>query len=117
MKIAVVDDTKSRTSQISEALEKAKHKVILCASSNDFMSTIDEHAVQCLCLDYDTWHNGRAIYGYFKLHKKIENMPVVFYNAPAHFSTLPNRAKHERDQFLPSPMDPKAIVDAVTLCM
>jgi len=117
MKIAIMDEVKTRKNQISEALEKGKHKVILCSTSNEFIATMAEPSVQCLCLDYETWHHGRSMYGYLKIPKKIENIPIVFYNAPVHFTALPNRAKHERDQILPKPSEPNAIIDAVTLCM
>jgi DNA-binding NtrC family response regulator len=98
-------------------LEKSKHKVILCSGSSEFITALEEQSLQCICLDYETWHHGRSIYGYLKILKKFEDVPTIFYNTPAHFSTLTNRAKHEKDQILPKPADPKTIVDSVTLCM
>jgi DNA-binding NtrC family response regulator len=116
MKILVMDELKSRKNQIGEGLEKNKHKVTLCSGSNEFIAALEEQSLQCICLDYETWHNGRSIYTYFKIQKKFESIPTVVYNAPAHFSTLTNRAKHEKDQILPKPADAKAIIDTVTLC-
>jgi DNA-binding NtrC family response regulator len=117
MKILVMDEVKSRKTQIAEALEKSKHKVTQCSGSNEFITALEEQSLHCVCLDYETWHHGRSIYTYFKIAKKMERVPVIFYNAPVHFSALVNRSKHEKDQILPKPTDPKAIVDAIVLCM
>jgi DNA-binding NtrC family response regulator len=114
MKILVMDEVKSRKSQIAEALEKSKHKVVQCSGSNDFLSALEEQSPNFICLDYDTWNHGRSIYNYFKVPKKIENMPMIIYNSPANFSAFTNRPRHDKDRILSKPSEPKAIVEALS---
>jgi DNA-binding NtrC family response regulator len=117
MKILVLDDLKSRKSEMVAALEKSKHKVTVCASSNDFINAVEDPSIGCICLDYETWHKGRAIYGYFDIPKRIERTPVVMYNSPTHYNTMVNRAKHDKDRMLPKPTEPFALAEAVAQCL
>jgi DNA-binding NtrC family response regulator len=114
MKILVMDDVKSRKSQIAESLEKSKHKVMQCSGSNEFLTAMEEQSLNLICLDFDTWNHGRSIYNYFKIPKRIEQMPLIIYNTPANFSAFNNRPRHDKDRILTKPSEPKAIVDAVS---
>ncbi len=114
MKILVMDEAKSRKNQIAEALEKSKHKVVQCSGSNEFLSAMEEQSFGLICLDFDTWNHGRSIYNYFKIPKRIEQMPLIVYNSPANFSAFANRPRHDKDRILAKPSDTKAIVDAVS---
>jgi DNA-binding NtrC family response regulator len=109
-----MDEVKSRKNQIAEGLEKAKHKVLHCSGSNEFLSAVDEPSLNFICLDYDTWNHGRSIYNYFKIPKRSEQIPMIVYNAPANFSAFTNRPRHDKDRILSKPSEPKAIVEAVS---
>jgi DNA-binding NtrC family response regulator len=109
-----MDEVKSRKSQITEALEKGKHKVVQCSGSNEFLTAVEEQSLNLICLDFDTWNHGRSIYNYFKIPKRIEQMPLIVYNSPANFSAFTNRPRHDKDRILAKPSEPKAIVEAVS---
>jgi DNA-binding NtrC family response regulator len=113
MKIILMDEIKSRKTQIVNALEKAKHKVSACSASNEFIIAVEEQSSQCVCMDFETWHHGRSVYSYINLLKKMESMPLIIYNTPVNYSTLNNRAKQEKDLMLAKPTEPDAILDAV----
>jgi DNA-binding NtrC family response regulator len=114
MKILVMDDVKTRKTQIAEGLEKSKHKVVQCSGSSEFMAAMNEQSPNLICLDYDTWNHGRSIYNYFKIPKRIEQMPLLVYNSPANFSAFSNRPRNDKDRILTKPSDPKAIIEAVS---
>ena len=117
MKVLVLDDLKSRKSEMVAALEKSKHKVTLCSTSNEFINAVEDQSIGCICLDYETWHKGRAIYGYFNIPKRIEKTPVVVYNSPTHYNAMVNRAKHDKDRMLPKLTEPFALAEAVAQCV
>jgi DNA-binding NtrC family response regulator len=117
MKILILDDVKSRKNEMVAALEKNKNKVMVCSSSNEFINAVEDTSIGCVCLDYDTWRKGRAIYGYFNIPKRMERTPVVMYNSPAHFNTIINRTKHDKDRMLPKPTEPFALAEAVAQCL
>ncbi len=116
MKVLVLDEMKSRKSEIVVLLEKSKHKATACSTSNEFITAVEDQSLNCICVDFETWHKGRAIYGYFQIPKKMEHVPVVMYNSPTHSATLSNRVKHEKDRVLPKPTDTVMLVDAVGQC-
>jgi DNA-binding NtrC family response regulator len=113
MDVLVLDELKSRTTKLGEALEKRRYKVVHCETSNDFITSVSGTLPSLILADYDTWHHGRAIYSYFQIGKKIEHVPVVFYNAPQNFVALPDRSRHEKDYVLEKPSEVEAVVDAV----
>jgi DNA-binding NtrC family response regulator len=117
MKVLVLDDLKSRKSEMVAALEKSKHKVTACSTSNEFVNAVEDQAIGCICLDYETWHRGRAIYNYFDIPKRIERTPMVVYNSPAHYNAMGNRQKHEKDRMLPKPTEAFTLAEAVAQCL
>jgi|WetSurMetagenome_2_1015567.scaffolds.fasta_scaffold00027_50 DNA-binding NtrC family response regulator len=114
MDILILDETKSRKTKLAETLEKRRYKVAQCGTSNDFLSFVNTSLPNVILMDYDTWHRGRSMYSYFQAGKKIEHVPVVFYNTPPNFVALPDRGRHEKDYVLPAPSEPEAIVDAIS---
>ena len=116
MKILLLDDEKSRKNEMVTALEKSKHKVLVCTTSNEFIDAVEDQSINCLCLDYDTWHKGRSIYGYFNIPKRMERTPIIVYNSPTHYSAITNRAKHDKDRMLPKPTEAFSLVEAVAQC-
>jgi DNA-binding NtrC family response regulator len=117
MKVLVLDDLKSRINEIIAALEKSKHKVTVCASSNEFINAVEDQSIGCMCLDYETWHKGRAIYSYFNIQKRIERTPIIVYNSPTHYSAIANRTKHDKDRMLAKPTESFSLVEAVAQCV
>ncbi len=103
MKILVVDEYSKRRAQIVEILEKNGHDVEGCSTTQDFMVKIDEDTPERLVLDVPTWRNGKAIYQYFQLGKKLEKIPILFYNSYEGFSFDGTRAPHENDRILHEP--------------
>jgi DNA-binding NtrC family response regulator len=115
MEVLILDDVKSRKVKLAETLEKRRYKVIQCGTSNDFLSAVSAASLPGLILlDFDTWHRGRSVYSHFQAGKKIEHIPVVFYNAPPTFVALNDRSRNEKDFVLQKPSEIDAVVDAMS---
>jgi DNA-binding NtrC family response regulator len=109
----LLDESRKRATQITEAVGNGKHTVVRCSSSNEFMTALgDASAADKLLLDVDSWNNGKAIYRYFDVSRRLEDMPVIFYNAPEEFSGIADRPKHSKDHILTKPTETDAIVEA-----
>jgi len=114
MEVLILDELKSRKNKLVESLEKRRYKVVQCGTSNDLLNAVGHSLPGLILLDYDTWHRGRSITGYFQIGKKIEHVPVVFYNAPPNFVALNDRNRHEKDYALQKPSEVDAIVEAIS---
>jgi len=114
MDIIVLDGLKTRRNELTAILEKGRHKVVSCSSSNDFMTAVASTTNAHVCVDVDSWHQGRAMYSYFQIGKKLEGVPVVFYNAPQNFTALADRQRNEKDYVLTKPTDVEAIAEALS---
>jgi DNA-binding NtrC family response regulator len=114
MDILILDEMKSRKSKLAETLEKRRYKVVQCGSCNDLLASVNASLPNVILMDFDTWHHGRSMYSYFQTGKKIEHVPVVFYNAPPNFVALPDRNRHEKDYVLPKPSEVESVVDAIS---
>jgi FixJ family two-component response regulator len=119
MEVLILDDLKSRKTKLVEMIEKRMYKVVQCGTSNDFLSAVDHSLPGLILLDFDTWHRGRSINAYFQTGKKIEHVPVVFYNTPPNFVALSDRNRHEKDFVLQKPpevdsVDVDSVIDAVS---
>ncbi len=114
MDVLILDEVKSRKAKLAETLEKRRYKVVQCGTSNDFLGAVSNSLPSLILLDVDTWHHGRSMYSYFQIGKKIENVPVVFYNAPENFVALGDRNRHEKDYVLQKPSEVESVVDAVS---
>jgi DNA-binding response OmpR family regulator len=113
MKILVMDDTRKRRNQIKEEIVKKGHEVTECFTSNEFMNRIGENKAELILLDADTWKKGKSIYNYFRIAKKMENIPVVFYNSEDDNMAIPERSGNERDLVLSKPTEIEAVLDRV----
>ena len=98
MKIVVLDESKKRKEQIADLLEENGHDVLMCSASGEFMETIETRAPNKILLDIESWQHGRAIYSYFKISKRIEDIPITFYNAPENFTVFPDRNPNPEDK-------------------
>ncbi len=114
MDIIVLDGLKTRRNELTALLEKNRHKVVSCSSSNDFMTAVSSSTPTHVCVDVESWHQGRAMYSYFDIGKKLEAVPVVFYNAPQNFTALPDRPRNEKDYVLTKPTEVEAIAEALS---
>ncbi len=113
MEMVILDDVKSRRTALAQTLEKSRHKVVQCATSNEFMNALSTISPGLFLVDVDTWRRGRSLYAYFQIGKKMERFPVLFYNAPQNFTAISDRARHEKDYVLQKPSEVGVIVEAV----
>jgi len=113
MKIVLLDDTRATRTQLTDALQKKKFEVTACFSSNDFITAIDKGKCDLLLVDAESWSRGRSIYNYFGIAKKLEAIPIVFYNANPNFSVLEDRPRHAKDHILFKPTETEAVVNCV----
>jgi hypothetical protein len=114
VKIVVMDESRRRAVQIAEQLQRSKHDVTCFTMSNDFMAAIGRSPLpHRVALDMETWRNGRSIYSYFGVARKLEDVPMVFYNAPEDFVLLQDRPRHNKDEILPGPPVVEAVVEAL----
>lgn len=113
MKILLVDAVRSRRAQLTDALQKKRYEVTACISSNDFVTTVEKQKFDYLLLDMDAWIRGKSLYNYFGLSKKLENLPIVFYNSSMNFSILNDRPRHSKDRILFKPSEVDAILGSV----
>jgi DNA-binding NtrC family response regulator len=110
MKVVILDDTKKRRSDLADALHKKRVEVTTYYGSNDFINAIEKNKFDLLLLDMESWNRGKSIYTRFGTAKRLENLPIVFYNAPANFSVLYDRPRHLKDRILPKPTEADAVV-------
>jgi len=111
MQVVILDEFRQRGAQIAEGLGSGC-KVSNCQLSNDFLTQLNGAAPDKVIIDLPTWNSGRALYNYFEVSRKLETIPVVVYNAPENFETLPGRPRHNRDKVLPKPADVASVVEA-----
>jgi DNA-binding response OmpR family regulator len=98
MRIIVLDESKKRTNQIVEFLQRKKYDYVCCSQSSEFVEAVTEKKADKILVEYDAWRHGRAIYNYLDFTRKMEDVPVVCYNAPESFTALNNRKKHSDDR-------------------
>jgi DNA-binding NtrC family response regulator len=113
MKILLLDDTKPRRNQLVDALQKKRYEVTSCYGTNDFVNAVEKHKADMILLDMESWYRGRAIYDYLNLAKRLENLPILFYNAHMNFSILNNRPRHAKDRILFKPSEVDAILGSL----
>ncbi|MFP4162697.1 MAG: hypothetical protein ACLFQB_03010 [Chitinispirillaceae bacterium] len=113
MKVLVLDDGHKRVAQMLEEMEKKNIEAVDCSTSNCFLDSLNTSQFDSLLMNVETWEKGRSIYEYFGINQKLENTPIVFYNADETFSSLNNRTPHDRDQVLYKPSDVDSVVGAL----
>ncbi|NLD99988.1 MAG: response regulator [Fibrobacter sp.] len=112
MKILIVDDLKRRKQQLKEAIEK-QHQVTDISLTNEFMTIVENETFDMIVLDMETWKKGKSVYNYFKIGKKLENIPIILYNAEEDTYFIPDRVRHEKDRILSKPVDVETVIDTV----
>lgn len=98
MKIVVLDESKKRRQQIIDALDEKGHNVLVCAGSGAFMDAIESSTPGKIMMNVESWKHGKAMYNYFKIAKRIEDIPIVFYNVPDKFTSITDRTPHKDDK-------------------
>jgi DNA-binding response OmpR family regulator len=112
MKVLIVDENRKRRLQILDQLQKKKHAATQCSASGDFMACIDDSAPDRIILDAETWKKGRAMFGRFNFAKKLENIPILFYNVAEGATVIAGREPHARDRILPETKEISDIISA-----
>ncbi len=113
MKILILDDTRNRRNQLADALQKKRFEITACYASNDFITIIEKNKFDMLLLDMESWNRGKSIYNYFGIARRLEKLPIVFYNAAANSSALNDRPRHAKDRFLFKPTEADAVIAAL----
>ena len=113
MKILLLDDFRTRRNSLVDALQKKRYEVTPCFSSNEFIVSVDKQKFDLLLLDMESWNRGKSIYHRFATAKKLENVPILFYNANMNFSMLNDRARHQKDRILFKPTEVDAIISSL----
>lgn len=112
MQVLILDEFRQRGSQIAEAIGSSSGNVVNCQLSNEFMTVLAEKVPGKILVDLPTWNSGRSIYNYFKVSRKLENIPIIFYNTPDDFDMLQGRPRHNRDKILPKPTTVESVAEA-----
>ena len=110
MKVVILDDTRKRRSELVDFLHKKRAEVTALYGSNEFIDAIDKNKFDLLLLDMESWIRGKSVYSRFGISKRLEALPIVFYNAPANFSVLQERPRHPKDRILPKPTEVETII-------
>jgi DNA-binding NtrC family response regulator len=110
MKILLLDDTRKRRKELVDAMQKKHYEVEACYSSSSFMQLIDKQKINLILIDMDSWNKGKGVYSRFGIAKKLESLPILFYNASMNFSILHDRPRHGKDRILFKPTEVDAIV-------
>jgi PleD family two-component response regulator len=113
MNVAVVDESRKRRRQIVEALQKMNHTVTEATTSQDLITLVEERRPERMLLDVGTWKNGRAIYNYFRIGKKLAGIPILFYNSYEGFNIEAIREPHDKDRVVNEPAKVEDIISAV----
>ena len=113
MRIVLLDESRERSTQLTDLLKKAKHDVEWIRSTNEFMVRLEKTAPDRILIDGDAWRHGRAIYNYFGMGHKLENIPLTVYSASEGFAGLADRPKHSGDAVVPRAASIEAIVETV----
>ena len=46
-------------------------------------------------MNVDAWYHGKAIFDYFDFAKKLDDIPVLYYNAPDNFNGIQEREQNQ----------------------
>jgi DNA-binding NtrC family response regulator len=113
MNLVLLDESKKRKQLLEPMLQERGYTVRICSGSNDFIDSLDKIKPDRVLIDFEAWKHGRAIYAYMKIGKKIEQIPVTFYNAPEKFAGITERQQHPGDKVLKRQTTVEAIVGAL----
>lgn len=98
MTVVVFDEMKNRRQQIVHLLNAKGYSVKPCFASGDFMDILDRNSIDKIIMDVDSWRHSRAIFDYFNVSRKLQNIPIIFYNAPETFVSIHDRSQGIQDK-------------------
>lgn len=113
MKVVVLDEMKKRNKQIVELLEEKGCDVVDCTATGDFMNSIESSIPDKILMEVESWQHGKAIYNYFKFSRKLNDIPIYFYNAPEKFLNITDRGQNPDDKVFVKHTDIDEIVSNV----
>ena len=113
MKILILDGERTRRNELADTLRTKRSEATPIHGSNAFIEAVEKGKYDLLLIDMASWCRGRPIYERFGIAKKLENTPILFYNAPPKFSALDGRSRHAKDRILPLPTETAAVVASV----
>ena len=113
MNLVLLDESKKRKQQLETLLQERGYAVKACSGSNEFIDLIEKAKPDRVLIDFEAWKHGRAIYSYFKIAKRIEHIPITFYNAPEKFAGIPERLQNQNDKIIKRQTSVEAIVSAL----
>ena len=85
MNIIVLEEVKSQKETFVQLLEEKGHEVTACLASGDFMEAVESVMPDLILMNVQAWQHGLAMYNHFNFVQKLEDIPIVFYNAPDNF--------------------------------
>jgi len=98
VKVVVLDDLKKRNEQVTNMLEEKGYDVVACLATGEFMEIIETTSPDTILLDVESWQRGKSVFNYFKFSRELEEIPILFYNAPENFSNIIDRSQHQHDK-------------------
>ncbi|MBD3316367.1 MAG: hypothetical protein GF344_11325 [Chitinivibrionales bacterium] len=113
MKVVVLDQVVERHRPLMTILAEKRHTHVFCAQTAKFMEEVDFGAPDRVLMDVPSWRHGAHIYKYFELGRKLEEIPIVFYNAPVGFVSIRGRRRHELDRVLPENSGMELLAEAI----
>jgi two-component SAPR family response regulator len=113
VKIVVLEESNKRKSKLQEMLQDKGHEVTSCSATSEFMELLEMSEPDKIVMNVEAWQHGNAIFSYFNFVKRLETIPIVFYNASENFSNITNRTHIENDKILNSPIDIDSILQEV----
>lgn len=113
MKVVVLDEVRRRHPSLAEMLERERHSHVLCRGSAEFMEEIARGLPDRVLVDVRSWGRGTSIYKYFELGRKLEEVPIVFYNAPEGFVTIAGRRRHGQDRVVSGTSEAARVAEAL----
>lgn len=113
MKIIILDESDKRKLQIHDLLQDKGHDVTTCSATGEFMELLEMSEPDKILLNVEAWQHGAAMFSYFNFNKRLENIPIIFYNAPENFQNIASRTQIENDKIINSPIDIDSIIQEV----
>ena len=98
MKVVILDERKKRKQQIEDLCAEKGYDVVACSATGDFMEVIETTSPDTILMDVESWQHGKPMYTYFKFSKKLDDIPIFFFNAPENFSNINDRTQNQQDK-------------------
>lgn len=111
MNIIVLEESKGQKEKFLELLEEKGNEVTGCLASGDFMESVESVMPDLIIMNVQAWQHGLAIYTHFNFVEKLEEIPIIFYNAPDNFPGITDRAQCQEDKIYHNEIEVEVIVN------